>query len=258
MSRSHDKFVNCMYVPCFDNMERPESECTCKYCCQRRKKCHTETGLTGPTGETGPQGNTGPTGPTGSGITGATGETGPRGNTGPTGSGITGPTGETGPQGNTGEIGPTGSGITGAAGETGPTGPIGPTGQFQTPSSLMFFSSSGTISANRRYIGMNIDVPITQFDDVSIVVPEIRVLELVGRIRGTTGPTDVIFSLYQSYNSITPVIGVTTTVVAGQIWSSVLIPGGVLVPACSTLAVLVDPGMGSIIGASANIRFSMD
>ena len=175
-----------------------------------------------------------------------------------------GATGLTGPTGVTGATGPTGStgiaGSTGSTGIAGSTGATGLTGVVQTPSALMFFSSSGTIGAAGRYLGANADVPLTQFEDISRVVADIHIVEFICRIStGVVEPDHTcVFTLYHQTTSVamseTPVPTVTLTLLPGEFCGSVLTNATVAM--CDTLAVLVNYlGGGSIPGASCVIRF---
>ena len=227
-------------------------------CCKGPRGCRGPEGPVGNTGPTGAEGNTGPTGaegntgPTGSeGNTGPTGPTGSEGNTGPTGA--EGNTGPTGSEGNTGPTGPTG------LGPTGPTGPVGPAGPVSNPNVLIFYSSSGTIGTTGGYVGLGADVPLTQFEDVAIVVPAITAVKLTVRLNsGVVSPGQtVVFTLYQQTTSVpgseSPVANATVTLYEGDfcITSTIF---ATAIPECAALAVKVEPSE-SLTGVSIAVSF---
>lgn len=227
----------------------PFSNC-CDYECRCPSKTKCKRGKRGVTGATGATGVTGPSG----GVTGATGLTGLTGATGATGvTGLTGATGATGVTGPSGGV----TGATGATGATGIAGVTGPTGEAPTSTGMQVFSSSGTIGAAGRYMGVNSDVALTQFSDIAIVVPELVIVEFIVRLNnGRVEPGQTVtFELWQKLTpeSAESATGVTVTLVEDEFCKSEEF--STVIPECAVLAVKVQPSMGSITGASATIRY---
>jgi hypothetical protein len=136
-------------------------------------------------------------------------------------------------------------------------GPTGPTGPAPTPSSLMFFSSNGTIDNNGRYLGQGSDVPINQYEYVAVVCPGMTVLEFTVRLNTSVVPLgqSITYTLYNQITSVSGSENPLTSITLGptEYCKTSLVNIGI-VP-CSTLAVRVTSSY-PILGSSASIRFS--
>jgi hypothetical protein len=131
--------------------------------------------------------------------------------------------------------------------------------------SVMFFKSDDPVGDSSRYMGINKDVPLGNFESVSIVVPAMTVLQFMARIDSGVVPgglgDSVTFTLYYQTSSISgselPVPGGILTIPAGSNSGSVLLYAPINL--FSTLAVRIDPSpaINVLSGASAAIKFEL-
>ena len=119
------------------------------------------------------------------------------------------------------------------------------------------FSVNDLLYTDSATVGAGSDVPLTQFEDVSIVTPGFTIVEFIVRINKGVVPIGetVKFELYAQTSSITsaalvPTVSITLTV--GQFCGTISIFAPVL--SCSALAVKVTPTY-SLAGASSCIKF---